>query len=63
MKVRIDGELVERESYVVRDETYRRDGYGLSMPREEPWLEDGEQVILALGDPIPTILRIRDSQY
>lgn len=63
MKVRIDGKLVERKSYVVRDETYRRDGYGLSMPREEPELEDGEQVMWTLGDPIPAIIRIRDSQY
>ncbi|UVM65033.1 hypothetical protein LOY34_17015 [Pseudomonas sp. B21-009] len=60
MKVRIDGRIVEREGCLVRDETYRHGGVGMSIPREEPELEEGERVLWALGDPIPTIIRIHD---
>lgn len=56
MQVRIDGMIVERSSYFVRDD--ERGPYG-SATREEPDLLDGEQVVWALGDPIPTIIRVR----
>ncbi|MGE6562190.1 hypothetical protein ACQKF2_07275 [Pseudomonas hunanensis] len=56
MQVRIDGKVVERASYFVRDD--EREPFG-NATREEPDLLDGEQVVWALGDPIPTIIRVR----
>lgn len=56
MQVRIDGKIIERSSYLVRDD--QRGPFG-SATREEPDLLDGEQVVWALGDPIPTIIRVR----
>ncbi|ETU81139.1 MULTISPECIES: hypothetical protein [Pseudomonas] len=55
MQVRIDGKLVERTSYFVRDDD--RGPFG-SATREEPDLLNGEQAVWALGDPIPTIIRV-----
>lgn len=59
MQVRIDGKLVERSSYLIRDG--ERGLFG-SATREEPDLLDGEQVVWAVGDPIPTIIRVRDHE-
>lgn len=56
MQVRIDGKVVERTSYFVRDDER---GPFRSATQEEPDLLDGEQVVWALGDPIPTIIRVR----
>ncbi|MFL8988684.1 hypothetical protein Q8X48_13175 [Pseudomonas sp. QLc11A] len=61
MKVRVDGRLVEREHYVVHDQTSTRSGFGFSLPREEPELLDGEQVLWMLGDPIPTIIQLNET--
>lgn len=55
MQVRIDGKVVERSSYFIRDD--QRGPFG-SATREEPDLLDGEQVVWALGDPIPTITKV-----
>ena len=55
MQVRIDGKVVERTSYFVRDD--KRGPFG-SATREEPDLLDGERVVWALGDPIPTIIKV-----
>ncbi|MHB2048861.1 hypothetical protein [Pseudomonas sp. VEM90] len=55
MQVRIDGKVVERSSYFIRDD--QRGPFG-SATREEPDLLDGEQVVWALGDPIPTIIKV-----
>jgi hypothetical protein len=60
MKVRIDGQLVERKHYFMHEQTGDRSGFGHSLPRKEPELEDGEQAIWMLGDPVPTIIRIFD---
>lgn len=59
MQVRIDGKVVERSSYFVRDG--ERGPFG-SATREEPDLLDGEQVVWAQGDPIPTIIRVRSHE-
>lgn len=45
MKVRIDGQLVERKHYFMHEQTGDRSGFGHSLPRKEPELEDGEQAI------------------
>ncbi|WP_247269543.1 hypothetical protein [Pseudomonas sp. YL2] len=60
MQVRIDGKLVERKHYIEHEQTSDRSGFGYILPREEPELEDGEQAIWALGDPVPTIIRTFD---
>lgn len=58
MKVRIDGKIVEREHTIC----YQQSGYfgspGGRMPREEPELLDGEEVMWGFGDPIPTIFKV-----
>lgn len=56
MQVRIDGKVVERTSYFVRDD--QRGPFGRAT-REEPDLLDGEQVLWVLGDPVPTIIKER----
>lgn len=55
MQVRIDGKIVERSSYLIRDD--ERGPFG-NATREEPDLLDGEQAVWALGDPVPTIIRV-----